>query len=164
MLPIEIAPLAESHFAGLYRAFDSISREGRFFVFLQATPEADSFAYYRSALKDGWPYRVALRQGEVLGWCDIAPLRGGACAHAGVLGIGLLPHARGQGLGARLMHATLEAAWARGLSRVELGVRADNLNAIALYQRLGFKVEGTHAKSFCVNGVYADSYTMALVR
>jgi ribosomal protein S18 acetylase RimI-like enzyme len=53
--------------------------------------------------------------------------------HVGVLGMGLLPAYRGQGIGRRLLHRTLGAARTGGLSRVELTVREDNVGAIALY-------------------------------
>jgi ribosomal protein S18 acetylase RimI-like enzyme len=73
-------------------------------------------------------------------------------------------HARHQGLGVRLLEATLGKAHAKGITRIELTVRADNLNAKALYERFGFKVEGLQCRCFRVGGHYHDAYAMALLR
>ncbi len=53
-------------------------------------------------------------------------------------GMGTRPGARRHGLGKAAMIAALESAWSRGLVRVELEVLVENLQAIALYERLGF--------------------------
>ena len=53
-------------------------------------------------------------------------------------GMGTRPAARRRGLGKAAMIAALESAWSRGLVRVELEVLVENLQAIALYERLGF--------------------------
>jgi putative acetyltransferase len=82
----------------------------------------------------------------------------------GVLGIALLPQARGQGLGGRLMDAAIDKACRQGITRIELTVRADNLRAKALYERKGFEVEGLCRRAFRVDDQYIDSYSMALVR
>jgi ribosomal protein S18 acetylase RimI-like enzyme len=81
-----------------------------------------------------------------------------------VLGIALLPEARGQGLGARLLQAAIDRSWARGLTRIALHVRADNLNAKALYERLGFEHEGIVRRASLIDGVYHDAHAMALLR
>ena len=68
------------------------------------------------------------------------------------------------GIGERLMRATIAKAWAKGLTRIELTARVDNLNAKALYERLGFKHEGIKKREFRVDGQYYDCYAMALLR
>ncbi|WP_322470106.1 GNAT family protein [Hydrogenophaga sp. SNF1] len=72
--------------------------------------------------------------------------------------------ARHQGLGAALMRAAIAAAWAKGLTRIELTVRADNPNARALYERMGFAHEGLQRGAFRVDGQSVDSHAMALLR
>ena len=57
--------------------------------------------------------------------------------------------------------ATIEAAAARGISRIELLVRADNEPAIALYQRFGFELEGRLRKYLIVDGAVHDVLAMA---
>jgi putative acetyltransferase len=100
----------------------------------------------------------------VVGWCDILPTHGETRAHIGILGMGLVPSARRRGIGQTLMQATLAKAWAKDLSRIELTVRTDNLNAIALYDRMGFRTEGLNQRAFLVDGKFYDTYLMALLR
>jgi ribosomal protein S18 acetylase RimI-like enzyme len=84
-------------------------------------------------------------------------------AHCGVLGMGLLPRFRGQGLGRRLITRTLQAARACGLTRVELSVREDNRNAIALYEKVGFVTEGRQRNGVMVDGGYENVVEMAIL-
>ncbi len=158
-----IVPLAERYFAGLRRALDVVARERRYLAFTAAPPEDAAYAFYRDIVEHDHCHLVALVGDEVVGWCDVLPVRGEARAHAGVLGIGLVPWARHRGIGRALMQAALQKAQAKGFTRIELTVRADNDVARALYARLGFVVEGLHRRAFVVDGVPADSLAMALV-
>jgi putative acetyltransferase len=141
-----------------------VAREKRFLAFVQAPPRDQVFAFYRTILDNDRCHYVALLEGEVVGWCDILPVMGEARRHIGVLGIGVMPHARHQGIGKRLMQAAIAKGWGKGLTRIELIVRKDNLNAKALYERMGFQAEGVQRRSFLIDGEYHDSYAMALVR
>jgi ribosomal protein S18 acetylase RimI-like enzyme len=80
------------------------------------------------------------------------------------LGIGLLPEFRGRGIGRQLMRRTIAAAFASGLTRIELTVREKNANAVALYRSLGFETEGFHRDAVCIEGEYENLYSMALLR
>ncbi|MEZ5703342.1 MAG: GNAT family N-acetyltransferase [Burkholderiaceae bacterium] len=163
-MAVEVVPVAEAHFEGLYRALDSVARERRFLAFLQAPPKDEAFAFFRQIVARRLCQVVAVEDGAVLGWCDVLPTHGEARAHVGVLGIGVVGEARGRGIGRRLMELAVDGAWARGMSRIELTVRADNPRAQALYERLGFVVEGVQRGAFCVDGASFDAHAMALVR
>ena len=160
----EIVPLAESHFEGVRRALDIVAREKRYLAFIQAPPPERAYAFYRNILTNN------CRVPRSLSWtawlsveCDILPTHGETRAHIGILGMGLVPSARGRGIGQTLMQTTLAKAWAKGLSRIELTVRTDNLNAKALYDRMGFKTEGLNQRAL-VDGKFYDTYAMALLR
>jgi len=158
-----IAPLAEPHFEQLHAVLDAVARERRYLAALEAPPPERSFAFYRSLLAEGQGH-VALVDGRIVGWCDIQSSFGQARAHVGVLGIGLLPHARRHGIGARLLETAIAAAWSRGLTRIELTVRDDNDAARALYEHFGFEHEGVQRRSMQVDGRYHDCFAMALLR
>ncbi|MDR1621319.1 MAG: GNAT family N-acetyltransferase [Synergistaceae bacterium] len=82
-------------------------------------------------------------------------------------GLGIMVHAdhQRQGVGRALMAAVLDLAdnWLM-LKRVELSVFVDNNPAVALYQSMGFVVEGTKKFAAIRNGVYMDEYLMARYR
>ena len=159
-----IAPLNKAHFEGLHFAFDTVSKEGRFLAFLQAPPKEQTFEYYENVLQHDHAHFVALQGQRVVGWCDALPVAGETRSHITVLGVALLPQARHRGLGAQLMQAVIPKVWHKGFTRIELTVRTDNLNALALYKRQGFAVEGTHRNGGRINSEYHDVYAMALLR
>lgn len=163
-MTLSIEPVAEAHFQGVRAALDAVAREKRFLAFTQAPSEEEAFAFYRSVIAGAGCQLVALVDGQVVGWCDILPTHGEARSHVATLGIGLIPSARGRGIGAKLMQATIAAAWSRGFTRIELTVRADNTNAKALYERFGFETEGFMRHAFRIDGRYHDSYCMALLQ
>lgn len=161
---LAIEPLCTAYFEGVYSALDTVAREKRFLAFTQAPPEDEAFGFYQSIIDGKGHMSVAVLDGQIVGWCDVLPTHGQARAHVGTLGIGLIPSARHLGIGAKLMHATIEAAWSKGFTRIELTVREDNKNAKALYKRLGFEDEGFMRRAFQMDGVYVDGYSMALLR
>jgi ribosomal protein S18 acetylase RimI-like enzyme len=153
------------HFESLHQALDVVARERKYLALMQAPPWEQSLAFYRNVLAAGFPHFVAVDgSGKVVGWCDVSPVFGHSRAHIGLLGIALLPEARGLGLGAQLLQAAIGKSWARGLTRIELSVRADNLNAKALYERFGFEHEGLLRRASLVDGTYHDAHAMALLR
>jgi [ribosomal protein S18]-alanine N-acetyltransferase len=57
--------------------------------------------------------------------------------------VALRPAYRGQGLGTALLHHVMREARALGAKRATLEVRASNVGARRLYERLGFEVSAT---------------------
>lgn len=160
-----VVATAESHFESLHRALDIVAREQKYLALTQAPPLEKSIAFYRHVIASGFPHFVAADDsGKVVGWCDVSPVFGHSRAHIGMLGIALVPDARGQGLGAQLLQAAIDRSWSRGLTRIELSVRADNLNAKALYERFGFEHEGLVRRASLIDGIYHDAHAMALLR
>jgi [ribosomal protein S18]-alanine N-acetyltransferase len=77
-------------------------------------------------------------------------------ADADIQTIAVAPDARRNGLGRTLVTAMLSEAAARGASQVFLEVRADNPNARALYDSLGFEQIAVRAKYYQPDGVDAQ--------
>jgi RimJ/RimL family protein N-acetyltransferase len=162
-MTLEVVPLAEEHFVALREVLDTVAREKRFLAFTEAPPLDAAIAFYRGLLACDAAASVAMLGGQVVGWCDVLPTHGQARAHVGTLGIGLVPSARRRGFGRPLLEATLDRAVRKGLTRIELTVRADNLNAKALYERVGFVTEGLSRRAFRIDGEYFDAFSMALI-
>jgi len=160
---MEIVRLEEKYFEALRRVLDEVAREKRYLAFTQAPSPEHAYKFYRNILENDLIQYLALLDGEVVGWCDILPGQGEARAHVGFLGIGIVPSARHRGIGTALMRAAIVKAWEKGLLRIELSVRTDNVNAKALYERLGFKVEGVNSRAFRIDGQFYDTYVMALL-
>ena len=72
---------------------------------------------------------------------------------------------RGRGIGSRLLLELLAVAddWL-DLRRIELTVYVDDAPAIALYERNGFRVEGTHEAFAFRDGSYVDAHAMARLK
>ena len=162
-MSLSIVPTAEPHFEGLYRAIDAVARERRYLALVEAPPIEESFGFYHNIVTNDLCQFVAIQDGTVVGWCDVLPVYGHARAHVGILGMGVVAHARGIGIGTQLLAATLAKAGQKGISRVELSVRADNPSAKALYERFGFVVEGVSRRAVRVDGEFFDCLAMALL-
>jgi RimJ/RimL family protein N-acetyltransferase len=161
-MTVEIRPITPDDIEGFHRAVDVVARERKYLAFLEAPPLASAREFVLENIAKGNPQFVAIADGGVLGWCDVVRASRPIHAHAGVLGMGLLPPFRGQGLGRRLVEASLQAAKLAGFSRVELTVHADNPRAIALYERVGFVREGIKRHAMCIDGRFGDVIMMAL--
>jgi len=81
------------------------------------------------------PALGAFADGQLAG---LATYSMGDAAELVALAVGS-PHRR-QGLGAALVHASLTAAAAGGATRMWLVTTNDNLEALAVYQRCGFRI------------------------
>ena len=143
-MPVDIVPIEEKHIEGFHRTLDFVARERRYLSFLEAPPLESVRAFVLDIIKRGRPEFVVISAGEVVGWCDILPKDRPTYAHGGVLGMGLLPPFRGQGIGADLIRRSLDAARAFGLHRVELTVRENNTSAVKLYRKVGFVIPPMH--------------------
>jgi ribosomal protein S18 acetylase RimI-like enzyme len=162
-MAVDIVPIAESHIDGFHRTLDFVARERRYLSFLEGPPPEGARAFVLDHIKRGHPQFVAISAGEVVGWCDVLPKERPIYAHVGVLGMGLLPPFRGQGVGTALIRRTLAAARAFGFHRVELTVRENNTRAIELYNKIGFETEGVQRHAVEVDGAYENLIFMAIL-
>lgn len=97
--------------------------------------------------------------GEPLGYLQIVDID--PEDRRGELGICLAPAAQGRGLGRAAVRAALAAARSdRGLRKVSLRVRADNLRAIRCYDATGFARCGLLREHVCIEGSWRDVVLM----
>jgi ribosomal protein S18 acetylase RimI-like enzyme len=160
-LTFEIVPIERRHVAGFREVLDSVARERRFLAYTEAPPVMEVRRFVLNNLKRGSPQFVALDAGRIVGWCDVVAKPRESLRHSGVLGMGVASTHRRLGVGRRLLAATLEAATAGGLSRIELIVRADNAPAIGLYRGFGFATEGELRDYIRIDGSAYDALMMA---
>jgi RimJ/RimL family protein N-acetyltransferase len=159
-----ILPIAQEHIDGFHAALDRVARERKYLLYLEAPSLEKTREFILGNIRDRNPQYVAVSGERVIGWCDVVRNPREASRHCGILGIAVVPEHRGQGVGRRLMTTVIDAAWARDFTRIELGVREDNLTAIALYRNLGFAIEGVRRKAIRIDGQYEDVVTMALLK
>lgn len=160
-MTIRIVPIAEEHIEGFHQCLDTVARERKYLLFVQAPPTSSVRSFVLSNIMAQNAQLVALDSGRVVGWCDVLPRQAEGFRHCGVLGIGVLPGYRSQGIGKRLLEETLAKAAQRALERVELDVYASNRPAISLYEKFGFEVEGVKKRARKIDGVYDDVVMMA---
>jgi len=164
MEDIRIVPTDEQYVASLHLALDTIARERRYLILLEAPP-VDAVRGFIRALVGGAGVQVlAIDAAEtVVGWCDIIKSQPEGFRHTGRLGMGVLQRFRGKGIGRELAAAAIERAWSLGLTRIELEVFASNEPAVSLYRSLGFAVEGVKRRARVLDGVSDDIVVMALL-
>ncbi len=83
--------------------------------------------------------------------------------HSAVVIMAVLQAHRGQGIARRMLQETPSWAPPVGLSRLELTVDVANHRAIRLYQKLGFRIEGTRRGAISLAGQLSDDHVMAFL-
>jgi ribosomal protein S18 acetylase RimI-like enzyme len=106
---------------------------------------------------------VAEADGTVLGYVrvqPVTPLRENAHV-SGIAGFAVVPDARGRGVGSALLAAAERHARDGGARKLSLRVLSTNDAALRLYERCGFRREGTLRDEFLIEGRYVDDVLMA---
>ncbi|MEK3877929.1 GNAT family N-acetyltransferase [Paenibacillus sp. FSL M7-0420] len=101
--------------------------------------------------------------GELVGYLSV---QGGSFSrnrHSAYIVTGILKQYQGRGIGSALFKEMDQ--WARdcGLVRLELTVMQHNEQAVALYKKQGFEIEGLKRKSLLVDGQWVDEYYMGKI-
>lgn len=104
---------------------------------------------------------VAIRGTHVIGVLDFHGEKRAQAAHGGSFGMSVRATERGKGIGERLLRGLIDWAPTVGITRLELQVFANNARAIALYERMGFQVEGRRRMAVMVDGFAIDVLMMA---
>ncbi len=162
-MSISIEHIREEHIAGFFEALDSVAKERKYLLFVEAPSRELVEGFVRSNIENGVAQYVALEHGDVVGWCDICPSDFHGMEHCGTVGMGILPEYRGLGIGRDLLQACIDHALERGVTRIELEAFSTNWRAIRLYESFGFRHEGVKRRMRCVDGVWSDGINMALV-
>ena len=90
---------------------------------------------------------VAVEDGRVLGWVG-ASAASDRCVYAGVAehSVYVAEHARGQGIGLKLLEALIHSTEAAGIWTIQSGIFPENHASLRLHERAGFRVVGTRQR------------------
>lgn len=86
------------------------------------------YAYYIAAREDGVP----------IGCCGVRNM----CGDGEITNVVIEKDHRGRGIGEQMLRFLMSTGRQRGIENYTLEVRKSNKNAIALYEKLGFVMEG----------------------
>jgi L-amino acid N-acyltransferase YncA len=100
---------------------------------------------------------VARLDGAIVGWAALGTVSE-RCVYRGVAenSVYVAAHARGMGVGYRLLRALVEGAEADGIWTVQTGVFPENAASLALHERCGFRVVGRRERIGLLHGVWRD--------
>jgi RimJ/RimL family protein N-acetyltransferase len=164
-MTILVRPIRICDAPGYRKCLDSVAHEKRYLAQIEALPLERIEEFVRDSVEaDAVQFVASNGDGRIVGWADIFPHWATALAHCGTLGMGVHADYRGKGIGARLLAACLDKALSKGITRVELQARADNVRAIRLYERAGFVAEARLRNAMRFDGVYYEAVQMSLVR
>jgi len=160
---VAIRPIELSDIAGFSACTAAVVAERHYLAHVEPFPIDETAKFVALNIRTGNPQFVADDGGRVVGWCDIVRGSLPVHSHRGTLGIGMLAAHRGQGLGTRLMRATLDAARGKGFEHIGLVVYGRNTHAQALYRKAGFREIGRRTRGKKLDGQYDDEVLMELV-
>jgi RimJ/RimL family protein N-acetyltransferase len=106
-------------------------------------------------------YAVAKIDGIIIGNINFSAGLNPRIKHAGEFGISVLKKYWGNGIANELLTSLIN--WAKStkcIGKINLQVREDNENAIKLYKKHGFEIEGLITRTFRIDGKYYNSYHM----
>ena len=131
---------------------------------LEPPDEAEMSRRFKAITDAGYPYFVAERDGNVLGYAYVNAYRPRRAYRFTVEdSIYLAPEAQGQGMGRLLLGALIEASVRQGF-RLMLAVIGDSAQyqSISLHRRMGFTFCGTIHSVGYKHGRWLDSVIMQL--
>ncbi len=107
--------------------------------------------------------QVASEDDKIVGYIRAERGRFRRNFHTAQIVVGILRDYAGKGIGTTFFKILDKWASQHGVHRLELTVECHNHAARHLYEKSGFKIEGTRAKSMFVEGNFVDEYFMAKI-
>jgi RimJ/RimL family protein N-acetyltransferase len=115
----------------------------------------------RSQNRSDGIHLIAEEAGQIVGFLVCRRGNPQRIRHGADFAMGVLKRKWGRGIGTRLLEAVEEWALQEGVTRLELGVMAENERAIGLYKKQGYEYEGRKRGAIMINGKPVDEIIMA---
>ncbi len=106
---------------------------------------------------------IAEENGKIIGNLTFIGGKRPRTAHSGEFGISVLRDYWRKGLGTELIKYLID--WSKEteiVRKINLRVRTDNSNAISLYEKMGFVIEGKITREMKIEGEFIDAFYMGL--
>ena len=134
---------------------DKVARERKYLASTEGFPLESTIGFVKMIEDNNLAQFYAIKDDQVIGWCDILPKRFEGLRHVGNLGMGILDEYRGCGIGSKLLeYAVQHAQTFNGVEKIELEVFGSNTAAIKLYEKYEFIFEGKRENARKLDGDY----------
>jgi RimJ/RimL family protein N-acetyltransferase len=124
----------------------------------KTTVEQQKESINRIATQENSTIFIAESQDHLVGFLGVIGGANQRNRHSGYIVIGILNNFHSKGIGSALFNHLFTWAKRKGLYRLELTVMTHNVKGIALYEKMGFKREGTKKASLRIKGEWVDEY------
>ena len=165
-----IRPIAEGDLESFHHMMCRLDEETPFMMYEPGERQArtKSLESLRSAIGDAVSGVDLLMVaecdgGELVGFIWAQRGRLNRIAHTAYVVVGIREAFRGRGLGTAFFQQLVDWARSSGVIRLELTVECPNVGAKALYEKVGFKVEGLRPMSMMVDGRLVGEYYMGMI-
>jgi len=162
-----LRPSAGSDAAKFLDLWDALDSETEFMLFepseRKATLDAQKSRLANANASDNVQIYVVedVKKGLLAGFCAGSRTSNFRDRHSLHIVVGIRQAYTGRRFGFALLSELEKWASDHEVSRLELSVMVTNTNAIALYKKLGFKIEGTKSNAVFLKSGFVDEYIMA---
>ena len=112
---------------------------------------------------DNQLFLLAILQDDLAGMINFGAGKRPRTRHSGDFGMSVRKKYWGLGIGSMLLQSLIDWCQETGfIKKINLKVRTDNAAAIRLYERKGFKTEGTITRDYQIDSEFFDSLCMGL--
>jgi L-amino acid N-acyltransferase YncA len=151
--PVELRPLEASDWAAVADIYWDGMRDG----LATFETEVPTWEAWHDAHHAAHRF-VAVANGEVVGWAALSPTSPRRC-YAGVAedSVYVARHARGRGVGRRLLGALVESADRAGIWTIQTSLFPENRASLGLHESCGFRVVGFRERIAKRDGIWRDT-------